>query len=67
MDKLDFTLLKEIALMDSIPTGAYNIRKNGDSAGRFSTANINITNKTFYPSTFFCNFSVYVLICQTQS
>ena len=46
MDKLDFSLLKEIALMDSIPTGAYNIRKNGDSAGRFSTESINIENKT---------------------
>ncbi|MBO5869141.1 MAG: SufD family Fe-S cluster assembly protein [Clostridia bacterium] len=46
MEKLDFTLLKEIALMDSIPTGAYNIRKNGSSAGRFSTENIRIENKT---------------------
>ena len=49
MDKLDFTLLKEIALMDSIPTGAYNIRKNGESAGRFSTDNIRIENKTDKP------------------
>ena len=49
MDKLDFTLLKEIALMDSIPTGAYNIRKNGGSAGRFSTENIRIDNKTDKP------------------
>ncbi len=46
MEKLDFNLLKEIALMDSIPTGAYNIRKNGGSAGRFSTENIRIENKT---------------------
>ncbi|MBQ4317049.1 MAG: SufD family Fe-S cluster assembly protein [Clostridia bacterium] len=46
MEKLDFTLLKEIALMDSIPTGAYNIRKNGSSAGRFSTENIRIENET---------------------
>ncbi len=46
MEKLDLTLLKEIALMDSISTGAYNIRKNGDSAGRFSTENIRIENKT---------------------
>lgn len=49
MDKLDFTLLKEIALMDSIPTGAYNIRKNGGSAGRFSTENIRIETKTDKP------------------
>lgn len=46
INKADFTLLKEIALMDSIPTGAYNIRKNGDSAGRFSTESIRIENKT---------------------
>ena len=49
MEKLDFSLLKEIALMDSIPTGAYNIRKNGSSAGRFSTENIRIENKTDKP------------------
>jgi Fe-S cluster assembly scaffold protein SufB len=49
MDKLDFSLLKEVALMDAIPTGAYNIRKNGDSAGRFSTENIRIENKTDKP------------------
>jgi Fe-S cluster assembly scaffold protein SufB len=35
--------------MDAIPTGAYNIRKNGDSAGRFSTENIRIENKTDKP------------------
>ena len=49
MDKLDFSLLKEIALMDEIPTGAYNIRKNGGSAGRFSTEKIRIENKTDKP------------------
>lgn len=49
MDKLDFSLLKEIALMESIPTGAYNIRKNGESAGRFSTESIRIDNKTDKP------------------
>ncbi len=49
MEKLDFKLLKEVALMDSIPTGAYNIRKNGGSAGRFSTENIRIENKADKP------------------
>ncbi|MBE6682601.1 MAG: SufD family Fe-S cluster assembly protein [Ruminococcaceae bacterium] len=49
MEKLDFDLLKEIALMDSIPTGAYNIRKNGGSAGRFSTESIRIETKTDKP------------------
>ncbi len=46
MDKLDFTLLKEVALMDSIPNGAYNIRKNGGSESRFSTDNVRIESKT---------------------
>ncbi len=47
MDRIDFSLLKEIALMDSLPTnGAYNIRKNGSSAERFSTENVGIENKT---------------------
>lgn len=46
MEKLDLGLLKEIALLDGIPSGAYNIRKNGTSAGRFSTENIRIEPKT---------------------
>ena len=29
MDKLEAKLLKEIADLDSLPVGAYNIRKNG--------------------------------------
>ncbi len=49
MEKLDLNLLKEIALIDTLPTGAYNIRKNGGSAGRFSTENIQIENKTDKP------------------
>ena len=46
MEKLDLGLLKEIALLDGVPSGAYNIRKNGTSAGRFSTENIRIEPKT---------------------
>lgn len=42
----DFSLLKEIALIDKLPTGAFNIRKDGTAAGRFSTENIVITSKT---------------------
>lgn len=49
MEKLDLGLLKEIALLDGIPSGAYNIRKNGASAGRFSTENIRIESKTDKP------------------
>lgn len=46
MEKLDLGLLKEIALLDGIPSGAYNIRKNGTSVGRFSTESIRIEPKT---------------------
>ncbi len=42
-------LLKIIADMDKIPSGAYNIRANGESAGRNVTENINIKNKTDKP------------------
>lgn len=49
MDKLDLSLLHEIAGLDGIPNGAYNIRRNGSPAGRFSTENIAITTKTDKP------------------
>ena len=32
-----YDLLKEIAGIDDIPAGAYNIRANGEAAGRRST------------------------------
>ena len=38
MDKLEAKLLKEIADLDSLPVGAYNIRKNGGAGGRNNTA-----------------------------
>ena len=42
-------LLKEIADLHKVPEGAYNIRANGEAAGRNSTANIEITSKTDKP------------------
>lgn len=39
-------ILAEIVDLHKVPTGAYNIRANGESAGRNSTANIEITTKT---------------------
>ena len=39
-------LLREVADLHEIPEGAYNIRANGESAGRSTTANINIVTKT---------------------
>ncbi|MBU5436089.1 SufD family Fe-S cluster assembly protein [Pseudoflavonifractor sp. MSJ-37] len=46
MDKTDWKLLKEIADLEKTPLGAYNIRLNGQSDSRASTANIEITGKT---------------------
>ena len=40
MDKIQENLLKEIAGLHEIPTGAYNIRANGEGAGRRSTEHI---------------------------
>lgn len=49
MDEIQRTLLKEIADLDSLPVGAYNIRANGKAAGRNSTANIEIVPKDDKP------------------
>ena len=38
-------MLKEVAELDSLPVGAYNIRSNGKSAARNTTANIDIVTK----------------------
>lgn len=47
MEKLDFSMLGKIADITDIPSvGAYNIRKNGLSAERKSTENIEIVPKT---------------------
>ena len=42
MDDLEKRILKEIAELDSLPVGAFNIRNNGASEARNSTANIEI-------------------------
>ena len=46
MDPIQLNLLKEVAELHDIPEGAYNFRANGQSVGRSSTANIEITSKT---------------------
>lgn len=46
---LDRNLLKEIADIEAVPTGAYNVRRNGKLAGRNTTANIDIVTKTDKP------------------
>ncbi len=45
MDEIQKRLLDEVAGLHDIPTGAYNLRANGVSAGRQSTANIEIVSK----------------------
>lgn len=45
MDELEKRMLKEVAELDSLPVGAFNIRSNGASGGRNSTANIQIENR----------------------
>ena len=49
MDAIEKNILKEVADLDSLPTGAYNIRANGVSAGRNTTANIDIITKEDKP------------------
>ncbi len=45
MDKIQKTLLEQVADLHEVPAGAYNIRANGASAGRNTTANIDIVTK----------------------
>ena len=42
-------LLREVAELDALPVGAYNIRRNGEGAARNTTAHINIVTKTDKP------------------
>lgn len=46
MDAIQKQLLQEVADLHDIPEGAYNLRANGESVGRKSTANIEIVSKT---------------------
>ena len=45
MDQIQQTLLEQIAGLHELPAGAYNIRANGKSAARNTTANIDIITK----------------------
>ena len=46
IDEIQKRLLQEVADLHEVPEGAFNIRANGQSAARFSTANIEIEPKT---------------------
>ena len=45
MDEIQKRLLLEVADLHDVPMGAYNLRANGKSVGRGSSANIEITSK----------------------
>lgn len=45
MDEIQRRLLLEVADLHDVPQGAYNLRANGKSVGRGSSANIEITSK----------------------
>ncbi len=45
MDQIQKRLLEEVADLHTVPEGAYNLRANGATAARSSTANIEISSK----------------------
>lgn len=49
MDSIQERILEEVADLHGVPEGAYNIRSNGQTAGRNTTANIDIVTKTDKP------------------
>ena len=46
MGTIEQNILKEVAGLDALPVGAYNIRTNGTSSARNTTANIDIDRKS---------------------
>ena len=48
-NKVDLELLRQIADLEKVPQGAYNIRKDGQLDSRSSTANIEISTKEDKP------------------
>ncbi len=49
IDEIQKNILREVAELDGLPTGAYNLRINGKSEGRQSTANVEISPKEDKP------------------
>lgn len=49
MDAIQMNLLEQVAGLHEVPEGAYNIRANGEAAGRNTTANIDIVTKDDKP------------------
>jgi Fe-S cluster assembly scaffold protein SufB len=73
MDQLTKTILEQVADLHDIPQGAYNIRQDGQSAGRRSTENIIIQPKKDKPGIDILikpntkNESVHIPVVVTQS
>ena len=73
LDEIQKRLLREVADLHNIPEGAYNIRANGQSAGRQSSANIDIVPKEggsgldIYVKPGTKNESVHIPVVMTQS
>ncbi len=49
LDSIQKNLLHEVAELDALPTGAYNLRSNGKGVARQTTANIDIVPKDDKP------------------
>ena len=49
MDLIEKNLLKQVADIHGVPEGAYNIRSNGETSARNTTANIDIVTKEDKP------------------
>lgn len=49
MDNIQRTLLEQVAGLHEVPEGAYNLRINGQTGGRGTTANIDIVTKEDKP------------------
>ena len=45
LDEIQKRLIAEVADLHEVPEGAYNLRANGETAGRNTTANIDISSK----------------------
>lgn len=45
VDEIQMTILEQVADLHAVPEGAYNIRANGQTASRNTTANIDIVSK----------------------
>ncbi len=45
VDEIQMTILEQVAYLHAVPEGAYNIRANGQTASRNTTANIDIVSK----------------------